>query len=472
MYAAYQGHTAVVECLLQSDGCDVDAQDREGICALHWAALGGHYRIAQLLLQHGAYPNFTEINDAKATPLDYAYASKHQDVVDLLTQHGGLTIGSIRELSAISIQTHFRGYRVRRDRNPAKFASLKQEIRSTSPPPAAAASTAVSSASPAAAAAAAAESAELAAERRQAQLDQELQEHAREEELQRRARLQVKSPQLGAAATPDTHEQVGEEEPAEATEKTSELLSKAQARRDFVRREQQRLVRVRETINAATVIQRAFRTWSRRRRLGLLPSQQSSPQKPVPQEASASADPPKRSPSKRASAKQRAPRATLSGSKNAVRGPPAVAQGAYSSRQGGWVAAAHKGKGRVDSTQPLPHLVRVAGVAAPSALRVPVPAAAAATAADPRRHVPPHFPMPLRRTLQHRIGLNPDSVLVRNALQSHRASLHRIETKGWNDDTSITRAADVHKVPRPPTTRSSVKAKDSLPAIDRSVVLL
>lgn len=43
--------------------------------------------------------------------MDYALLNNHEDCVDILTQAGGLLIGDIRTMAAVSIQTIYRGYR-------------------------------------------------------------------------------------------------------------------------------------------------------------------------------------------------------------------------------------------------------------------------------------------------------------------------------------------------------------------------
>ena len=49
---------------------------------LHWAAVGGHKDVVELLLAHGAEVN-ARYSDGY-TPLHYAAANGHKDVVELL----------------------------------------------------------------------------------------------------------------------------------------------------------------------------------------------------------------------------------------------------------------------------------------------------------------------------------------------------------------------------------------------------
>ncbi len=45
------------------------------------------------------------------TPVDYAKINGHSRCEELLSKAGGVSVGSVRELAAISIQAAFRGYR-------------------------------------------------------------------------------------------------------------------------------------------------------------------------------------------------------------------------------------------------------------------------------------------------------------------------------------------------------------------------
>ena len=45
------------------------------------------------------------------TPLDYAEQNKHTDCVNLLIQHGGITINSIKNIAAICMQSVYRRHR-------------------------------------------------------------------------------------------------------------------------------------------------------------------------------------------------------------------------------------------------------------------------------------------------------------------------------------------------------------------------
>jgi ankyrin repeat protein len=80
-------------------------EDASGWNALHYAAIGGHKEIAELLIAKGADVN--AMNGIGKTPLDLAIGSrlpgetdganrlKHPEIADLLRQHGGKTLGEL-----------------------------------------------------------------------------------------------------------------------------------------------------------------------------------------------------------------------------------------------------------------------------------------------------------------------------------------------------------------------------------------
>lgn len=111
-YAAYQGHASMVRELVEREA-EVDAQDIDGVCALHWAALQGFIEIVTLLIDAGARPNQMEINENKSTPLDYAIINGHQEVAEYLSGNGGLSVVDLQELAAITVQSSWKGFKVR-----------------------------------------------------------------------------------------------------------------------------------------------------------------------------------------------------------------------------------------------------------------------------------------------------------------------------------------------------------------------
>lgn len=85
--AASLGHLKVVEFLI-SKGADVNAEESNyGATPLHSAARGGNASVVEFLIEQGADVNALT-NDGR-TPLDMAFASGHQETVDLLRRYGG-----------------------------------------------------------------------------------------------------------------------------------------------------------------------------------------------------------------------------------------------------------------------------------------------------------------------------------------------------------------------------------------------
>lgn len=110
-----------IECLalLIKHGADVSCQDMEGISSLHWACSSGNLPAVKMLLEAGAFVNHMEVDGDKLTPLDYATMSEsrgaeHDQIIEMLMQHGALPVTAIRDVAATAISSWWRGERTRR----------------------------------------------------------------------------------------------------------------------------------------------------------------------------------------------------------------------------------------------------------------------------------------------------------------------------------------------------------------------
>ena len=82
---SHQGHKHVVNLLL-SHGANISAQDNNGTTPLHAASFTNRKEMVELLLSHDAYINAQ--NNAGATPLYNASFFGYTDIVELLLSHG------------------------------------------------------------------------------------------------------------------------------------------------------------------------------------------------------------------------------------------------------------------------------------------------------------------------------------------------------------------------------------------------
>lgn len=85
-YAAFNGHTAIVDYLLKR-GAEIDATTQNGSTALFFAARFGHVEAVKLLLKNDADPMIA--NENGETAVDWAVKSKQTDIENLLRAAGG-----------------------------------------------------------------------------------------------------------------------------------------------------------------------------------------------------------------------------------------------------------------------------------------------------------------------------------------------------------------------------------------------
>ncbi|KAL9957900.1 hypothetical protein ACROYT_G034855 [Oculina patagonica] len=111
--AAHGGFVKFMTVLIEH-GAELDHQDKDGITALHWSCASGHLEAVKLLIRNRAFPNFTESDTDRLTPLDYAIIGDHQDVAQYMIEQGALTINGIQDIAATTIQKCWRGYAVRK----------------------------------------------------------------------------------------------------------------------------------------------------------------------------------------------------------------------------------------------------------------------------------------------------------------------------------------------------------------------
>ena len=82
MRSAEKGDIALTRYLLQIEDIDINTQGEEGTTALHVAAVRGHTKIVQLLLEHGARKDLKD--KGGNTALMLAQQGQHQSITDLL----------------------------------------------------------------------------------------------------------------------------------------------------------------------------------------------------------------------------------------------------------------------------------------------------------------------------------------------------------------------------------------------------
>ncbi|XP_040849671.1 ankyrin repeat and SOCS box protein 3 isoform X1 [Ochotona curzoniae] len=92
--AAYHNSVECLQMLIHADSSEnyLEAKTFEGSCALHLAASQGHWKIVQVLLEAGADPNATTLEET--TPLFLAVENGQIDTLKLLLRHGANVNGS------------------------------------------------------------------------------------------------------------------------------------------------------------------------------------------------------------------------------------------------------------------------------------------------------------------------------------------------------------------------------------------
>ena len=91
-YSAFFGHPEIVAYLITVEA-DINAQDYDGITALHWGALKGNTAIVRQLCEAGVYTNYMEANGAKSTAYDYAVNGGFDECAAVIAEYGGMFWG-------------------------------------------------------------------------------------------------------------------------------------------------------------------------------------------------------------------------------------------------------------------------------------------------------------------------------------------------------------------------------------------
>ncbi|KAF2864385.1 Palmitoyltransferase akr1, ankyrin repeat-containing protein akr1 [Piedraia hortae CBS 480.64] len=87
MQLARLGELRGIQRLFDSGKFSARSTDEEGITALHWAAINGHYALCHFLIQSGADVN-ARGGEAQATPVLWASKRSHLQIISLLLANG------------------------------------------------------------------------------------------------------------------------------------------------------------------------------------------------------------------------------------------------------------------------------------------------------------------------------------------------------------------------------------------------
>ena len=88
MYAAQQGHEAIVSVLHRVAAASVHHVNNQGFTAMHMAAKNGHVGVVRVLLRARDYPNVVSTDGSRSSPLELASVCSHPAAVQALIEGG------------------------------------------------------------------------------------------------------------------------------------------------------------------------------------------------------------------------------------------------------------------------------------------------------------------------------------------------------------------------------------------------
>lgn len=83
-WAAYGGHSEVLQLLLSNPKFDINKEDTRGRTSLYWASHNGHLHVVECLLGSGV----KKLQNRSTDPLFAASENGHRQIVDILVKHG------------------------------------------------------------------------------------------------------------------------------------------------------------------------------------------------------------------------------------------------------------------------------------------------------------------------------------------------------------------------------------------------